>query len=112
MTFWVAARKTHGDAMGTRALVEVLLLHRHLDQLDVLAGIAAALTVGCTSPDVVALEARKAAERHGTTTGPKDANTCGRVVVLAEHRSAAVPADTRPLPSVQRYDVLLGRKTS
>src|ERR1700760_2479880 len=53
--FWTAARKTHGDAMGTRALVEVLLLHRHLDRVDVLAGIAAALTVGSTSPDVVAL---------------------------------------------------------
>ena len=29
--FWAAARKAHGDAAGTRALVEVLLLHRHLD---------------------------------------------------------------------------------
>jgi hypothetical protein len=30
----------------------------------------------------------------------------------AEHRSAAVPADERPLPSVEQYDVLLGRETS
>src|SRR5829696_9588169 len=29
-TFWTAARKAHGDAAGTRALVEVLL-RRHLD---------------------------------------------------------------------------------
>jgi transposase len=110
--FWVAARKTHGDAAGTRALVEVLLLHRHLDRVDVLAGITAALSVGSTSPDVVALEARKAAERRGTTTGPDDANPGGRVVILAEHRLAAVPADTRPLPSVDHYDTLLGRETS
>ena len=55
----------HGDAAGTRALVEVLLLHRHLDRADVLAGITAALSVGSTNPDVVALEARKAAERRG-----------------------------------------------
>jgi hypothetical protein len=34
------------------------------------------------------------------------------VVVLAEHRSAGVPADERPLPSVDKYDILLGRETS
>lgn len=109
--FWAAARKTHGDAAGTRALVEVLLLHRHLDRLDVLAGISAALSVGSTSPDVVALETRKAADRRGASSGPDDATRGGRVVVLAEHRSA-VPVDTRPLPSVDQYDTLLGRETS
>lgn len=88
-------------------------MHRHhLDRVDVLAGITAALTVGSTSPDVVALEALKAAERRGATAGPDDANPCGRVFILAEHRSAAVPADTRSLPSVDQYDTLLGRETS
>ena len=29
--FWAAARKALGDSAGTRALVEVLLLHRHLE---------------------------------------------------------------------------------
>ena len=97
---------------GTRALVEVLLLHRHLDRADVLAGITAALSVGSTSPDVVALEARKAAERRGAASWPRRRRRGGRVVVLAEHRSAAVPADERPLPSVDKYDILLGRETS
>jgi hypothetical protein len=110
--FWVAARKAHGDAARTRALVEVLLLHRHLDRADVLAGITAALSVGSTSPDVVALEARKAAERCGAAAGPDGADDGGRVVILAQHRSAAVPADERPLPSVDKYDILLGRETS
>jgi transposase len=110
--FWAAARKAHGDAAGTRALVEVLLLHRHLDRADVLAGITAALSVGSTSSDVVALEARKAAERRGAAAGPDDANRGGRVVVLAEHRCASVPADERPLPSVDQYDTLLGQETS
>jgi hypothetical protein len=64
---WAAARNAHGDAAGTRAFVEVLLLHRHLDRSEVLAGITAASSVGSTSPDVVALEARKAAERCGTS---------------------------------------------
>ena len=111
--FWVAARKAHGDAVGTRALVEVLLLHRHLDRVDMLAGITAALSVGSTSSDVVALEARKAAERRGAAAGADDAvDRGGRVVILAEHRSATVPVDERPLPPVDQYDTLLGRETS
>jgi hypothetical protein len=111
--FWAAARQAHGDAAGTRALVEVLLLHRHLQRADVLAGISAALSVGSTSPDVVALEARKAADRRGAAaTGPDQAHPGGRVVVLAEHRTAAMPADERALPSVEKYDTLLGRETS
>jgi hypothetical protein len=110
--FWAAARKAHGDGAGTRALVEVLLLHRHLDRADVLAGISAALSVGSTSPDVVALEARKAAERRGAADNAQARIQNSRVVILAEHRSAAVPADERPLPTVEQYDSLLGRETS
>jgi hypothetical protein len=110
--FWAAARKSHGDAAGTRALVEVLLLHRHLDHADVLAGITAALSVGSTSPDVVALEARKAAEPRGATPGRQGANDGARVVILAQHRCAVVPTDERPLPSMDKYDILLGRETS
>lgn len=108
--FWVAARKAHGDAVGTRVLIEVLLLHRHLDRVDLLAGITAALSVGSTSSDVVALEARKAADRRRAATGAVD--RAGRVVILAEHRPGIVPADERPLPSVDQYDTLLGRETS
>ena len=54
---WAAARKALGDGPGTRALIEVLLLHRHLSHADVTAGITAALAVGLVSPDVVAVEA-------------------------------------------------------
>jgi hypothetical protein len=108
--FWATARQTHGDAAGTRALVEVLLLHRRLERADVLAGISAALSVGSTSPDVVALEARKAADRRGAASG--DDHLGGRVVVLAEHRLAAVPTNERPLPSIDKYDTLLGLETS
>ena len=39
--FWAAARNALGDTAGTRALIEVLLLHRHLEHADVLAGITA-----------------------------------------------------------------------
>ena len=43
---------------------------------------------------------------------PETAAEGGRVVILAEHRSAPVPADARPLPSVDKYDILLGRESS
>jgi hypothetical protein len=78
----------------------------------VLAGITAALAVGSTSADVVALEARKATERRGAAVGSDEARRDGRVVILAEHRSASVPADQRPLPSVDKYDILLRQETS
>jgi len=106
--FWQAARTAHGDAGGTRALVEVLLLHRHLDRAAVLAGITAALSVGSTASDVVALEARKATEHRSAVAGDRDR----RVVVLAKHRPASIPADQRPLPTVDQYDSLLGGQTS
>ena len=53
--FWSAARRGEGE--GTRALVHVLLLHRHLQHSDVVAGIRAALAVGSCAADLVALEA-------------------------------------------------------
>ncbi len=39
--FWAAARKTDGDARGTRALIDALLLHRSMAAEDVIAGITA-----------------------------------------------------------------------
>ena len=92
--------------------MEVLLLHRHLERADVLAGISAALSVGSTSPDVVALEARKVTERRGAAPGPGDAENGGRVVILAEHHPPALLRDERPLPTVDKYDTLLRRETS
>src|SRR5271165_5289162 len=98
--FWAAARKARGDAAGTRALVEVLLLHRHLARADVLAGITAALSVGSVNPDVVAVEARKVAGQRGNGTPVLPAASRERVVSLTERRQAALPGDDRPLPSV------------
>src|SRR5262249_26772708 len=64
--FWDAAMAAHGRAEGTRALIEVLLLHRHRPAAAVLAGMSAALAAGSTSPELVALEARKAAGGLGS----------------------------------------------
>jgi hypothetical protein len=68
--FWDTARRAHGDANGTRALCDVLLLHRSLKADHVLTGIRAALTVGSTDPAVVTIEARRAIEHHPTPAGP------------------------------------------
>jgi hypothetical protein len=62
---------------------------------------------------VVAVEARKAAQQHHVRAEP-DASTQRPepVVSLTERRLAALPADDRPLPSVQPYDQLLAGGSS
>lgn len=115
--FWAAARAAHGDAAGTRALLEVLLLHRRMPAETVIAGVAAALEAGSASPELVAIEARKAAQAArelpaGDGPGPADAPAAdpaagqAAVITLAGRRTP-VPDDKRPLPSVDAYDQLL-----
>lgn len=109
--WWAAARGAHGDADGTRALVEVLLLHRHMDGEHVVAGLAAALRAGALTADAVALEARKAAdEAAGQPPAQAGAPAPGPAVAsLTARRLEKLPPDTRPLPSVAAYDQLLRR---
>ena len=59
---WLAARRAIGEPAATRELIGVLLLHRHMGDSDVIAGIGAALSVGAHTADVVAVEARKVAQ--------------------------------------------------
>ena len=109
--WWAAACKAHGDTADTRALIEVLLLHRHTEHRHVVAGITAALRAGALTADAVALEARKAADTdHGVTTvvSPPSADPAA-VTSLTQRRLTHLPADTRPPPSVTAYDQLLGR---
>jgi len=117
--YWAVARRAHGDAGGTRALVEVLLLHRHLAHAHVLAGITATLAAGSSNPDLVAIEARKAAtaaatpeSNHDTTSGhqqrehsPPQAGA--KLLSLTPRRLAELPGGDRPLPSVAAYAQLL-----
>lgn len=113
--FWAAARRAHGDAAGTRALVEALLLHRHMPHADVVAGLKAAASVGATTADVVAVEARKAYDirkAQGNLLAPEPVAPARseRVISLTERRLVAakeLPPDTREVPSVQHYDELL-----
>jgi len=97
--FWAAARQALGDSAGTRVLVEVLLLHRHLEQAHVLTGVSAALSVGSVNADVVAVEARKAAQRRRAAPTPIEATPrTQQVVRLTERRLATCPAMTGRCP--------------
>jgi hypothetical protein len=108
--WWAAARKAHGDAAGTRALIEVLLLHRHTDSENVVAGLAAALRAGALTADAVALEARKAADTTDASDPASPALAAAPPVAsLTARRLGKLPPDTRPLPSVAAYDQLLRR---
>ena len=117
--FWAAARAAHGDAAGTRALLEVLLLHRRMPAGTVIAGITTALEAGSASPELVAIEARKAAQAARDLPAPAGEDPGGAdaqaddpgggqaaVITLAGRRTP-VPEDKRPLPSVDAYDQLL-----
>jgi hypothetical protein len=110
---WDAARARLGDGAGTRVLIEVLLLHRRLPAASVTAGITAALGAGTCSPDVVAVEARKhagaaGARERAAAPGPAP-RPSGASVITLPRRTAVLPDDGRPAPSVAVYDQLLDR---
>jgi len=92
--FWAQARRAHGDAAGTRALVEVLLLHRQLPADAVGAGIQAALKIGSTNPELVAVEARRLQEAPLAPVVPIEQ-------ALARYE--------RPTPALDGYDSLLAQ---
>lgn len=111
--FWAAAREMHGQAAGTRSLIEVLLPHRRMPAEAMHAGIAAAVAAGSASADVVAIEARKAlTAAHEPEPVLEDdeevpwAEAGGQVLSLDERRTRLMK-DTRPPPSVAVYDQLL-----
>jgi hypothetical protein len=91
--FWVEARRRLGDGAGTRALIGVLLLQRRLAAQVVTQAMDAALAIGSVDPEVVAIEARRVADRRPAA---------GEVVPIG-----AGARDVRPLPRLDGYDTLL-----
>ena len=65
--FWARARRKFGDAGGTRALIEVLLLHRGLPFPAVHAALEAVNSTGSSDPNLVAIEARRITEGRRPT---------------------------------------------
>ncbi|WP_148276956.1 MULTISPECIES: hypothetical protein [Streptomyces] len=117
--WWTAARAAHGEAVGTRALIEVLLPARHMEHEHVVAGLAAAYRAGALTADAdaVALEAPQG--RRGR--GRRDAAVClacygfgrrarGDGDVPPTGRCLPFQSDDRPLPLVAQYDQLLQRR--
>jgi len=92
--FWTAARKRLGDSAGTKAMIDVLLLHRVLPTEMVITGMEKALQAGSVDAAVVAIEARRAVEPAAT------------VVAIGEGLSRF---DTPP-PSIAGYDDLLAAR--
>jgi transposase/predicted nucleic acid-binding protein len=89
--YWDAARRQHGDAAGTRALIEVLLAHRTLPADALTAAMAAALGSGIVDPQVIVIEARR---RAGGQAAP--------VIAIG-----ALARYDRPAPALDAYDQLL-----
>lgn len=89
--FWRVARRRLGDAEGTRALIEVLLLERRVAPSLVHQALRSLLEVGSLDTELVAIEARRLLEAT-----PDVLET-----PLARY--------DRPLPSTHPYDALLVR---
>jgi hypothetical protein len=107
--WWAAARKARGNRDGTKALIDVLLLHRHVPHEQLVAGLAAALGSGALTADAVALEARKIGDTRTSDSVSMDLDAPAAVPSLTQRRLAQLPPDNRPLPSVALYDQLLHR---
>src|SRR5689334_969334 len=91
--YWDAARRQHGDAAGTRALIEVLLAHRTLPAAAVEAAMIRAVAAGVLDAQAVIIDARRQA---------------GRQVVPVIPLGALARYD-RPAPALDAYDQLLAR---
>jgi hypothetical protein len=85
--YWDAARRKHGDAAGTRALIEVLLAHRALPA----AAMTTAVSSGVLDPQVIVIEARRQASGQATP-----------VIAIG-----ALARYDRPAPALEAYDQLL-----
>ena len=91
--YWDAARRQHGDAAGTRALIEVLLAHRTLPAAAVDAAMARAIGSGVLDAQAVLIDARRQAGRQVAPVIP--------IGALARY--------DRPAPALDAYDQLLTR---
>jgi transposase len=89
--YWDAARRQHGDAAGTKMLIEVLLAHRTLPAPALAAAMAKAVSSGVLDPQVIVIEARRQA---GGQAAP--------VIAIG-----ALARYDRPAPALDAYDRLL-----
>jgi hypothetical protein len=93
--YWDAARRTRGDADGTRALTEVLLGHRTLPAAALIQAMDRAVSSGALDPQAVLIDARRLAGGPAASVIP--------IGALARY--------DRPAPALAGYDQLLTRST-
>jgi transposase len=89
--YWDAARRTRGDAAGTRALTEILLGHRTLPAAALTEAMNKALSSGALDPQAVLIDARRLASGQLAPVIP--------IGALARY--------DRPAPDLACYDQLL-----
>jgi len=89
--YWDASRQAGGDAAGTRALIEILLAHRTLPAPALITAMRKAVQAGILDPQVVLIDARRAANGHVAPVIP--------IGALARY--------DRPAPTLSGYDDLL-----
>nr|WP_234352172.1 MULTISPECIES: hypothetical protein [unclassified Streptomyces] len=103
--WWEAAVKAHGERDGTRALIEVLLLGRHLPHEHLVTCLAAALRTGALTADAVAFGARRAADADTATATARAEQQAGMSrsgrIRVREHRQRSRILDHHQPPSVQ-----------
>jgi len=105
--YWDIARRQLGDGAGTRALIEVLLLHRSLPAEAVLAGMHTALGLQRIDANLVAVEARRHLEptqAEPAVRAAVDAVPAGLETATPISERGEVP---RPVPTLADYDDLL-----
>lgn len=90
---WSKLRARAGDKDGTRAMIEVLLLHRKHPMDVVRAAVDQALGLGSIEPSVIELLARQRAQGELSEPGPAEVGELARY--------------DRPLPDTSCYDGLL-----
>lgn len=94
--YWDTVRRERGDAAGTRALIEVLLAHRTLSAAVLIAAMSKAIQAGSLDPQLVLIDARRAA---GGQIAP--------VIPIG-----ALTRFDRPAPSLSDYDDLLTTRSA
>jgi transposase len=106
-SFWAKARRSLGEGAGTRALIGVLLLHRTLPAEAVVAGMAAAASIGNLDPAIVAVQARSHLDAQRRTTPVPPPEHLGTDTPHAR-RTAGFH---RATPTLSPYDQLLASTT-
>ncbi len=90
--YWDAARRSRGDAAGTRALIEILLAHRVMPAATLTKAMDRAVTSGALDPQLVVIDARRE-----------------QPPVAVVSPIGALARYERPAPTLTDYDQLLSR---